>query len=516
MSNGSARHRVVLVVLDGWGHRAEREGNAIELASTPVWHRLWGAYPTTLLDASGLAVGLPEGQMGNSEVGHLNLGAGRVVPQDLVRISQSIQSGEFYQLPPLVDLCGHLRQTGGTLHLVGLLGPGGVHALDRHLLACVELGVRQRVPAIAIHGFLDGRDSAPTLGAEVVRTLLLDMRRIAGARVDIASLTGRYYGMDRDRRWDRTRLAYDAMVHGLGAAVEHPVLAVQAAYQRGETDEFIRPLVHHRNGAPVATMREGDGVLFFNYRSDRMRQIVGALAVDDFDAFDLGARPRLACVTMTQYDQTFPLPQAFPPFSLARILAEVLADHGRTQYRTAETEKYPHVTYFFNGGFEPPYPGEERCLIPSQRVATYDLAPEMSARGITDALCRTIEANAHDFILCNYANADMVGHTGVLPAVIRAVETVDGCLARVLASADRTGASVLITADHGNCEMMVDPVTGGVHTAHTTNPVPFVAVRGETAALRRGGSLRDVAPTVLHLLGIEQPAEMTGRSLRVP
>jgi 2,3-bisphosphoglycerate-independent phosphoglycerate mutase len=513
MSNGSARNRVVLVVLDGWGYRVEREGNAIELASTPIWHRLWASSPRTLLDASGLAVGLPEGQMGNSEVGHLNLGAGRVVPQDLVRISQSIQSGEFYQLPPLVELCAHLRHTGGTLHLVGLLGPGGVHALDRHLLACVELGVRQRVAAIAIHGFLDGRDSAPTLGAEVVRTLLLDMRRIAGARVDIASLTGRYFGMDRDRRWDRTRLAYDAMVHGVGTAVEHPVMAVQAAYQRGETDEFIRPLVHHRNGAPVATMREGDGVLFFNYRSDRMRQIVASLALEDFDAFDLGTRPSLGCVTMTQYDGTFPLPQAFPPFSLARILAEVLADRGRTQFRTAETEKYPHVTYFFNGGFEPPYPGEERCLIPSQRVATYDLAPEMSARGITEALCRTIEANAHDFVLCNYANADMVGHTGVLPAVVRAVETVDACLARVRASADRTGASVLITADHGNCEMMVDPVTGGVHTAHTTNPVPFVAVRAATETLRDGGSLRDVAPTVLRLLGIDQPVEMTGRSL---
>ncbi len=514
MSNNNARNRVVLVVLDGWGYRVEREGNAIELASTPVWHRLWESYPRTLLDASGLAVGLPEGQMGNSEVGHLNLGAGRVVPQDLVRISQSIRSGEFYQLPPLVDLCAALRQSGGTLHLTGLLGPGGVHALDRHLLACVELGVRCRVPAIAIHGFLDGRDSAPTLGAEVVRTLLLDMRRIAGTRVEVASLTGRYFGMDRDRRWDRTRLAYDAMVHGQGTPVEHPVMAVQAAYQRGETDEFIRPLVHHRGGVPVATMRDGDGVLFFNYRSDRMRQIVAALALENFDEFDLGDRPALSHVTMTQYDRTFPIPPAFPPFSLARILAETLADQGRTQFRTAETEKYPHVTYFFNGGYEPPYRGEERCLIPSQRVATYDLAPEMSAKGITDALCRTVEGGAHDFILCNYANADMVGHTGVLPAVLKAVETVDACLARVLASADRAGASVLITADHGNCELMVDPATGGVHTAHTTNPVPFVAVHARTDALRQGGSLRDVAPTVLRLLDIAPPAEMTGRDLR--
>jgi len=513
MSNGSAP-AVVLVVLDGWGYRQEREGNAIELASTPTWHRLWTSYPRTLLDASGLAVGLPEGQMGNSEVGHLNLGAGRVVPQDLVRISQSIQSGAFYTMEPLVQLCAGLRQTGGTLHLVGLLGPGGVHALDRHLLACVELGIRHKVQSIAIHGFLDGRDSAPTLGAEVVRTLLMDMRRIAGSRVDIATLTGRYYGMDRDRRWERTQLAYEAMVHGRGNPVEHPVLAVQAAYQRGETDEFIHPLVHVRNGAPVATMREGDGVFFFNYRSDRMRQIVAALTVPGFEAFDVHDRPKVSCVTMTQYDQTFAIPQAFPPFSLARILAEVLADKGRTQFRTAETEKYPHVTYFFNGGYEPPYPGEERCLIPSQRVATYDLAPEMSARGVTEVLCRAIEAKTHDFLLCNYANADMVGHTGVLPAVVRAVETVDECLGRVLKSAEKAGSSVLITADHGNCEMMLDPVSGGVHTAHTMNPVPFVAIRPNAPSLRTGGSLRDVAPTVLNLMGIEPPAEMTGRDLR--
>jgi 2,3-bisphosphoglycerate-independent phosphoglycerate mutase len=304
------------------------------------------------------------------------------------------------------------------------------------------------------------------------------------------------------------------MVHGVGTPVEHPVLAVQAAYQKGETDEFVRPLVHHRNGRPVATMQDGDGILFFNYRSDRMRQIVSALALPGFEEFEPGIRPRLAAVTMTQYDQTFPFPQAFPPFSLARILAEVLAERGLTQFRTAETEKYPHVTYFFNGGYEPPYPGEERRLVPSQRVATYDLAPEMSAAGITDVLCRTIESGEHDFLLCNYANADMVGHTGVLPAVMKAVETVDSCLARVLASAEKAGSSVLVTADHGNCEMMIDPTTGGVHTAHTTNPVPFVAVAAQAARLHPGGSLRDVAPTVLRLLGVEPPGEMTGRDLR--
>ena len=515
MSNGSARGApVVLIVLDGWGYRPEREGNAIELARTPVWHRLWSSAPRTLLDASGLAVGLPEGQMGNSEVGHLNLGAGRVVPQDLVRISQSISSGEFFRLEPFQALGRHLRETGGTLHLMGLLGPGGVHAIDSHLLACVELGVRLDVPRIAVQGFLDGRDAAPTLGAEVVRTLLGDLERIAGSRAVLASLTGRYYGMDRDRRWERTRIAYDALVHGTGTRVTDPVRAVRDCYARGETDEFIRPLVIERDGAPVAPMRDGDAVLCFNYRSDRMRQIVRALFVPGFDGFDVRDRPSLEGVTMTQYDQTFTLPQAFPPFSMARIVAEVLAEHGRTQLRTAETEKYPHVTYFFNGGYEPPYPAEDRRLVPSQKVATYDLAPEMSAAGITDTLCAALAAREYDFILCNFANADMVGHTGVLPAVISAVETVDRCLERILVSAEEAGARLLITADHGNCELMVDPATGGVHTAHTTNPVPLVAIRTGAGRLRTGGSLRDVGPTVLRLLDIEPPSEMTGRDLR--
>jgi len=518
MSNarGPAR-QVVLVVLDGWGYRPEREGNAIELGRTPVWHRLWGSEPRTLLDASGLAVGLPEGQMGNSEVGHLNLGAGRVVPQDLVRISQSIRSGEFFRLDPLVDLCERLRERGGTLHLLGLLGAGGVHAIDTHLLAAVELGVRHGVPRIAVHGFLDGRDSAPTSGADVVAKLQADLARIAGGRAVIGSLTGRYYAMDRDKRWDRTRLAYEALVRGTGRAETEPVQAVRAAYARGETDEFVKPLVLQREGQPVAPIRGGDGIFCFNYRSDRMRQICRALAAEGFDGFDTGARPVLAgLVTMTQYDQTFPFPQAFPPFSMARIVSEVLADAGRTQLRTAETEKYPHVTYFFNGGVEPPYRGEERILVPSQKVATYDLAPAMSAEGITDVLCGAIRKPAHDFILCNYANADMVGHTGVVPAVVEAVETIDRCLGRVLTAAEATGATVLVTADHGNCEMMVDPDTGGPHTAHTTNPVPLVAVRADAAALRSGGALCDVGPTVLRLLGLTPPPDMTGRDLREP
>ncbi len=520
MSNASASitspaRPVVLVVLDGWGHSTAREGNAIELGSTPVWHRLWASEPRTLLDASGLAVGLPPGQMGNSEVGHLNLGAGRVVPQDLVRITLSIERGDFFRLEPFLALGERLRASGGTLHLVGLLGPGGVHAIDTHLLACIELGVRLGVRRIAIQGFLDGRDASPTLGAGTVRRLQADLARIAGPRGVIASLTGRYYGMDRDRRWERTRLAYDALVHGAGTPVSDPAAAVEACYVLGETDEFIRPLVVERDGAPVAPMQDGDAMLCFNYRSDRMRQIVSALMIGGFEGFPVDGRPDLAAVTMTQYDQRFPIPQAFPPFSMARIMAEVLEAHGRTQLRAAETEKYPHVTYFFNGGHEPPYRGEERCLVPSQKVATYDLAPEMSAAGITETLCAALDRGGHDFMLCNFANADMVGHTGVLPAVVAAVETIDRCLGRILASADAAGASVLITADHGNAEQMIDPMTGGVHTAHTTNPVPLVALRAGATQLR-AGALCDVGPTVLRLMGIEPPPEMTGRDLREP
>ncbi|MSR07095.1 MAG: 2,3-bisphosphoglycerate-independent phosphoglycerate mutase [Gemmatimonadetes bacterium] len=535
MHHGRANRPVVLIVLDGWGYRKEREGNAIELGRTPVWHRLWERAPRTLLEASGLAVGLPDGQMGNSEVGHLNLGAGRVVPQDIVRINDSIVTGAFHHIPPLAGLCRNVTKRGATLHLVGLLGSGGVHALDRHLEGALDMAQRHGVPRVAIHGFLDGRDSPPKSAAEFVRTLTGAIERHSSSTtlIRIASLVGRYYAMDRDKRWDRTRLAYDAMVHGVGQAVSDPVAGVLDAYGRGETDEFIKPLVLTPVLTPgvrpglnpgltpgvratgVSTIRDGDGVFCFNFRADRMRQMVRALAIDDFDGFDTAPRPNIEMVTMTQYDATFPIPVAFEPFTLNKIVAEVLGAAGRTSLRTAETEKYAHVTYFFNGGVEAPYPGEERILVDSQKVATYDLQPEMSAAGITDVLCKAIEARQHDFILCNYANADMVGHTGVAAAVIRAVETVDTCLERALASAERAGAAVLITADHGNCELMVDPATGGPHTAHTTNPVPLV-ITGDPSAreLRSGGSLRDVGPTILNLLGVEIPPQMTGRDLR--
>ena len=505
---------VVLVVLDGWGYRAEREGNAVALAQTPTWDRLWGRAPRTLLEASGLRVGLPAGQMGNSEVGHLNLGAGRVVVQDLVRISAAIGDGSFYTNDAFVAACRHASAHGGTLHLVGLLGTGGVHAIDQHLYALVELAARAGVPRVAVHAMMDGRDTLPTSGLAFMREALA---RIDG-RAAVASVVGRYFGMDRDRRWDRTERAYRAMFDGVGPTAPSALAAVEAAYARGETDEFIAPtVVVDGAGAPVATLRDGDAVICFNYRSDRMRQLTRAIIRDGFDGFDVAAAPAVPVTTMTQYDATFGVPAAFPPFSMARIVAEVLAEAGRTMLRTAETEKYPHVTYFFNGGEEAAFKGEDRQIVASQKVATYDLMPEMSAPGVTDVLVRGIEGGAHDFVLCNYANGDMVGHSGSLPATIKAVETVDACLARVVAAAERTGARVLVTADHGNCELMIDPATGGPHTAHTTNPVPFLIVdpAATTAPpLRVGGALCDVGPTVLAMLGVDRPAEMTGRDLR--
>lgn len=503
---------VVLVVLDGWGYRESTVGNAIAQARTPTWDRLWARAPRTLLDASGLAVGLPEGQMGNSEVGHLNLGAGRVVMQDLVRIGASIKSGAFYQLEAFRQACAAARTSGGTLHLVGLVGDGGVHGHDDHLLALVELAARERVPRVALHLLLDGRDTLPQSALGYVRALLA---KTAG-RAEVASIGGRYFGMDRDQRWARTQKCYDAAVRGAGPATDDPIAFITGNYERGVTDEFMEPAFVQRDGRPVAPMRDGDAVITWNFRSDRMRQLVRAIAMKEFDGFDVDDRPRLHVATMTQYDQTFGLPVAFEPFSMAKIVAEVLEDVGMSTLRTAETEKYPHVTYFFNGGNEVPYAGEERILVPSQKVATYDLMPEMSAPGITDVLCKQIEAKSHEFTLCNYANGDMVGHSGNFAATLRACEVVDEQLARILASAQKVGARLLITADHGNCEMMIDPETGGPHTAHTTNPVPFLLVEdGEAVPLRSGGALCDVGPTVLSMLGVERPDEMTGRDLRL-
>jgi 2,3-bisphosphoglycerate-independent phosphoglycerate mutase len=504
MATTSRPAPVVLLVLDGWGYRPQREGNAIAMATVPTWDRLWARAPRTLLAASEEAVGLPCGQMGNSEVGHLNLGAGRVVKQDLVRINDAIKDGSFFTNPVFVDACRRVKANGGTLHLVGLIGAGGVHAIDTHLLALLDLAEREEVPRVAIQVMLDGRDTMPRSGLGYLEELISKAR----GRAVIGSVGGRYFGMDRDHRWDRTEKWYNSAVRGTGPSAADPLQVVRDAYGRDVTDEFVVPTaIVDASGAPVAPMRDGDAVICFNYRSDRMRQIVRSLTVKGFDGFEVRDRPDVTVSTMTVYDQTFEVPVAFPPQSMARIVGEVVSGAGLTMLRTAETEKYAHVTYFFNG---------DRRLVPSQKVATYDLAPEMSAPGITDVLCSAIAAKEHDFILCNYANADMVGHTGNVPAVIKAVETVDQCLARVLAAADEAGARLLITADHGNCEMMIDPATGGPHTAHTTSPVPFLVVGSDDDhTLREGGALRDVGPTILRMLGLERPAEMDGRDLRL-
>jgi len=503
---------VVLVVLDGWGYRPEREGNAIALATTPTWDRLVARYPGTLLNASGRAVGLPAGQMGNSEVGHLNLGAGRVVVQDLVRIDESIRDKSFFSNRAFGDACDAAKKSGGTVHLVGLIGNGGVHAIDKHLFALIDLCSEQGVPRIAIHALLDGRDTMPRSGLGYMRQLI----EYAHGRAIVGSLGGRYFGMDRDKRWDRTEKWYRVTVDGTGPQGADPLEVIRAAYERNETDEFIIPTVIVANGKPVAPMRDGDSVICFNYRADRMRQIVAALTQPDFGEFDVSGRPKLSVATMTAYDRRAALPVAFPPQSMANIVGEVVSNAGMSMFRTAETEKYAHVTYFFNGGVETPFPHEDRLLVPSQKVATYDLMPEMSAGGVTDVLCSSIEKREHDFILCNYANGDMVGHTGSIPATIRAVETVDACLDRVLKSAAKAGARLMITADHGNCELMIDPETGGPHTAHTTNPVPFIVVDPDgDRPMRIGGALCDVGPTLLTMLGLERPREMTGVDLRI-
>jgi 2,3-bisphosphoglycerate-independent phosphoglycerate mutase len=512
---GDRARPVALIVLDGWGYREAADGNAIHLARTPAWDAIWQRYPSTLLAASELRVGLPEGQMGNSEVGHLNLGAGRIVMQDLVRISTAISDGTFFRNDALVARCRDAKAAGATLHLIGLLGAGGVHAIDTHLFALIDLAIREQVPRVAIHAFMDGRDTMPTSGLAYMKELLAYIERRRGTSdVRVASVSGRYYAMDRDRRWQRTELAYRAVVEGVGPAASSPEAAIRTSYDAGVTDEFMLPVVISEAGHPVAPVRDGDAIICVNYRSDRMRQIVQSIIDPLFTGFQIAVKPRVSITTLTSYDRTFDVSVAFHPQSMANLVVDMLAQNGRSMLKTAETEKYPHVTYFFNGGREEPCRGEDRVLIPSQKVATYDLMPEMSAPGITDGLCSAMESKTHDFILCNYANADMVGHSGSMAATISAVETVDGCLARILSSAEKSGTRLLITADHGNAEMMIDPSTGGPHTAHTTNPVPLVSVGDETLrSLRSGGALCDVGPTILGMMGIGQPPEMTGKNL---
>jgi 2,3-bisphosphoglycerate-independent phosphoglycerate mutase len=505
---------VLLCILDGWGLRDETEGNAVRLARTPVMDRLGATCPATTLLTSGEAVGLPPGQMGNSEVGHLNIGAGRVVHQDFVRIGRAIETGEFQANRVLLDLVERARARGVTLHVIGLLSDGGVHSHIGHLFAFLDLCDRAGFTNVAVHALLDGRDTSPTSGRGHVANLAARVARTPGAR--IATVMGRYYAMDRDRRWDRTEKAWSALVLGEGVPSSDPVEAVEKSYKAGVTDEFVVPVVlQDEGGLPRAPIRDGDAVFFFNFRADRARQIVRALFEPAFDGFARRAFPKVEIATMTEYADAFPLPVAFPPISLRNILADVFEEHGVANLRIAETEKYPHVTYFFNGGVEERRKGEERILIPSPRVATYDLKPEMSAHEVAERAAREIRSGAFRAVILNFANPDMVGHTGSIPAAVKAVETVDACLGQVLEAVGGAQGAAIVTADHGNCETMIDPQTGGPHTAHTTNPVPCLLVDPVFhGRLRAGGSLRDLAPTLLGLLGIAKPSEMTGSDLR--
>jgi 2,3-bisphosphoglycerate-independent phosphoglycerate mutase len=511
---------IVLTILDGWGYRAETKGNAIALARKPTYDELLKKFPNTLIHTSGPHVGLPEGQMGNSEVGHLNIGAGRIVHMDITRIDRMISSGEFFKTPLFLEAMERGRQR--QLHLLGLLSDGGVHSHINHLFALLEMAKQQKVERVFVHCFMDGRDTPPTSGRAYVRQLQQKIRALGVG--EIATVIGRYYAMDRDNRWERTEKAYRAMVHGEAQHMEQsPVAALQQSYERGVTDEFVEPIVitktirHGPSAVPGGLIRDDDAVIFFNFRADRARQTTRALAEPGFDKFVDARRPKnLFFAAMTQYEKTWPwLRYVLGPEKLEHILAQVFAELNFRNLRCAETEKYAHVTYFFNGGVEKPYAGEERILVPSPKVPTYDLMPEMSAAGITEHVVKAIEQGEFDAIIMNYANADMVGHSGKLEAAIKAVEAVDAGMGRIYQALKPRGGSWIITADHGNAETMIDPATGGPHTYHTTNPVPFILV-GEDGRvqLRWGGALRDIAPTMLGVLGVPLPVEMTGRDLR--
>lgn len=511
---------IVLTVLDGWGYSPETTNNAVALARKPNYDALLKKFPNVLIHTSGPFVGLPEGQMGNSEVGHLNIGAGRIVQMDITRLDAKIASGEFFHEPLLLQAMerGRTHQ----LHLMGLVSDGGVHSHINHLFALLQMAKQNNVSRVFVHAFTDGRDTPPNSGIGFVQRLQKKMNELGVG--GIATVSGRYYAMDRDNRWERIRHAYDAIVHSK-AETKFPdaVSALKANYERLITDEFVVPAVitntsDSRLASPTAIIRDEDAVVFFNFRADRARQMTRALADPGFKEFADPARPKdLFYVGMTQYDKAWPwLRYIQAPEKLEQILAQVFGEMGLKNMRCAETEKYAHVTYFFNGGIEKPYTNEERILVPSPKVPTYDLQPEMSAGGVTDAVEKAVTKGDFDAIIMNFANADMVGHTGKLEATIKAVEIVDECLGRIHVALERCGGAWIITADHGNAEMMVDPVTGGPHTYHTTNPVPFILLSEDNQVrLRAGGSLRDIAPTLLGVLGIPAPKEMTGRDLRV-
>ena len=509
---------LVLVVLDGWGLREEREANAIKLARTPTYLELLDRFPHSSLQASGEHVGLPEGQMGNSEVGHITMGAGRVVYQDLTRIDKSIRDSDFFEKPALVDAMTRCQSGDHALHLIGLVSPNGIHSHTRHLYALIEMAARFKLQRVFLQGFTDGRDTSPAGGAGFVGELEQVMKKAGTGRV--ASIGGRYYGMDRDNRWERTKKAFDSMVNGEAPHSQSAVEYIRKSYEAGVSDEFVVPgTIVDASDQPIGLIRDGDSIIFFNFRSDRARQLTRALALDEFQGFERNPHPKIQMTTMTQYDRTFTFPVVFPPQSLSGSFAELITAQNMTHMtnlRVAETEKYPHVSYFFNCGIEKPYPGEDRILVPSPKVATYDLQPEMSAKGITHNLVTDVEGGKHDVIICNFANADMVGHTGNLEAAVTAVETIDHCLARIVRAVRDAHGVLLVTADHGNAEEMWNTKLNEPHTAHTSNPVPVIVVQDVSGMrLREGGSLRDIAPTMLAILEVPAPKEMTGQDLRV-
>jgi 2,3-bisphosphoglycerate-independent phosphoglycerate mutase len=509
------RGPLALIIIDGWGYSAARDGNAIALAATPFYDELCEKYPQTLLEAHGSRVGLPAGVMGNSEVGHLNIGSGRVIRMDVSLVDHEIETGEFYANKVLVKAVDGARDRDKALHLMGLCSDGQVHSSLTHLYALLKLAKDRGLQRVYIHCFLDGRDTPPSSAVQYLATLQQKLTAIGVG--EIATVVGRYYAMDRDKRWERTKRAYDLLVHGVGNVAKDPIAAVKESYERGVTDEFVEPILIVRETVePVATIKDGDAVIFFNFRPDRARQLTRALTVPGFNEFDVSDRPKIDFVCFTLYDQTFGLPIAFPPRHHRNVLAEVWAGLKVRNYRLAETEKYAHVTYFFNGGVEKEFACEQRLLVPSPKIATYDLQPEMSAFKVTDKFLRGVDEGETDVFVVNFANPDMVGHTGKLDKTIEACQYVDTCLGWITKRIREARGTTLITADHGNAEQMVDLITGSPHTAHTTNPVPFHLIDEELVGvkLREGGALEDVAPTMLGLLDLDKPAEMTGRDLR--
>lgn len=505
----------VLMILDGYGLNDNETGNAAAKANSPVLNRLKKEYPFVKGYASGMAVGLPEGQMGNSEVGHLNIGAGRIVYQELTRITKEIQDGTFFENEALLKAVENCKTHDSALHMYGLLSDGGVHSHNTHLYGLLELAKRHGLEKVYVHCFLDGRDTPPASGKDYVAQLVEKMNEIGVGQ--IASISGRYYAMDRDNRWERVEKAYDVIRYGKGETAKDPVQAVADSYAKDVTDEFMIPTAILKDDMPVSTVKDNDSIIFFNFRPDRARELTRVFCAEDFDGFDRGKRPQLVYVCFTEYDVTIPNKLvAFHKVAITETFGEYLAEHGKTQARIAETEKYAHVTFFFNGGVEEPNKGEDRILVNSPKVATYDLQPEMSAYEVCDRLVEAIHSGKYDVIIINFANPDMVGHTGVEAAAIEAVEAVDVCVGRAVEAVKEEDGVLFICADHGNCEQLIDEKTGEPFTAHTTNPVPFILVNADPAyRLREGGCLADIVPTLIELMGMEQPKEMTGRSLLI-